>query len=86
MNTNRLIQTALVATSLLGAGLLRAADAPKLETTKDKVSYAIGMDLGIKIKRAGFDVDTAIIAAAIERARIKKLQAQSEDKAEGDKE
>lgn len=81
MNTNRLIQTALVATSLLGAGLLRAADAPKLETTKDKVSYAIGMDLGIKIKRAGFDVDTAIIATAINDALAGKAPPLSQEEA-----
>ena len=68
MNMNRLIQTTLVASALLSAGLLRAADAPKLETTKDKVSYAIGMNVGMSLKKAGFDVDTAIIAAAMNDA------------------
>ena len=68
MNMNRLIQTTLVTSALLSAGLLRAADAPKLETTKDKVSYAIGMNVGMSLKKAGFDVDTAIIAAAMNDA------------------
>ena len=68
MNTNRLIQTTLVASSLLCAGVLRAADAPKLETTKDKVSYAVGMNVGMSLKKAGFDVDTAVIAAAMNDA------------------
>ena len=68
MNMNRLIQTTLVTSALLSADLLRAADAPKLETTKDKVSYAIGMNVGMSLKKAGFDVDTAIIAAAMNDA------------------
>ena len=38
------------------------------ETTKDKVSYAIGMNVGMSLKKAGFDVDTAIIAAAMNDA------------------
>ena len=68
MNTNRIIQTTLVVSSLLCAGVLRAADAPKLETTKDKAGYAIGMDLGMRIKGAGFDIEYATIAAGLSDA------------------
>lgn len=63
MNTNRLIQTTLTASALLCASVLTAADAPKLETDKDKVSYAIGMNMGRNLKNQGVEVNDAAFAA-----------------------
>lgn len=81
MNTNRLIQSTLVVSSLFCAGMLRAADATKLETTKDKVSYAIGMQIGQSLKRAGFDVDTAILAGSLNDTLTGKTPALSMEEA-----
>ena len=81
MNTNRLIQTTLLASALLGAGILRAEDMLKLETTKDKVSYAVGMNVGLNLKRAGFEVDTTILATALNDALTGKTPALSQEEA-----
>jgi FKBP-type peptidyl-prolyl cis-trans isomerase FklB len=81
MNKNRLIQTTLIASALLGAGLLRAEDATKLETTKDKVSYAIGMNVGRNLKAQGFEVDPAIISQALSTALNGGTPALSEEDA-----
>ena len=81
MNTNRLIQTTLIASALLGTGILRAEDAPKLETTKDKVSYAIGMNVGRNLKAQGFEVDPAIISQALNTALNGGTPALSEEDA-----
>ena len=40
-------------------------EAPKLETTKDKASYAIGFNIGRDLKRQGLDLDPKIIAEGI---------------------
>src|SRR5215831_5630797 len=64
MNMHRLVPTTIVATLLCG-GLLHAADAPKLESQKDKLSYAIGMNIGGNLKAQNFDVDPAVLAAGI---------------------
>ncbi len=81
MNTNRLFQTTLIAASLLGTTMLRAEDAPKLETTKDKVSYAIGMNVGRNLKAQGFDVDAAIISQALSTALAGGTPALTEEEA-----
>lgn len=41
------------------------AAAPALNSKKDKVSYAIGADLGKKLKTADIDVDSAILTRAM---------------------
>jgi FKBP-type peptidyl-prolyl cis-trans isomerase len=68
MNTNRLIQTTLLASSVLWAGALRAEDTPKLESAKDKLSYAIGMNIGHNLKAQSFEVDIAVIATGLRDA------------------
>jgi len=53
------------------AGTSKTAAAPKatapvtLTTDKDKTSYAIGADLGMKLKQAEIDVDPAILSRAV---------------------
>ena len=81
MNTNRLIQTTLLASSLLWTGVIRAEDALKLETTKDKVSYSIGMNIGTQLKAAGFEVDAGIIASGLRDALAGNQPALSEEEA-----
>jgi len=53
----------------LGVALLqlpgRAEDKPALKDQKEKVSYGIGMNWGNQLKRAGFEVDVDVVAAAI---------------------
>src|SRR5207245_10287421 len=39
-----------------------------LNTQKDKVSYAIGMNIGAAMKRDGVDVDTAILLRGVKDA------------------
>jgi FKBP-type peptidyl-prolyl cis-trans isomerase FklB len=68
MKMNQLIRTALVATSVLWTCAARAEDPVKLESTKDKLSYAIGMNVGNNLKAQSFDVDAAIIANGLRDA------------------
>ena len=80
MNAHRFIQATLVASAVLCPGILRAEDAPKLETPKDKLSYAIGMNVGSNLKAQNFDVDSALIAAGLHDAIAGKC-AMSEEEA-----
>lgn len=45
-----------------------AADSPELSSTKDKVSYSIGMNWGNMLKRSGYDVDVNVVAGAMKDA------------------
>jgi FKBP-type peptidyl-prolyl cis-trans isomerase len=46
-------------------GASTAAAAPAVTTKKDKVSYAIGADLGNKLKASSIDVDPAVLTRAM---------------------
>lgn len=50
--------------SFFVAGPLDAAD-PSLKTTKDKVSYTIGAQIGTDMKRQGVDIDTEVLAKGL---------------------
>jgi UDP-GlcNAc:undecaprenyl-phosphate/decaprenyl-phosphate GlcNAc-1-phosphate transferase len=58
--------------AVLGIGLFvcgaGAQDQPALKTQKDKISYAIGLEMGKGVKEQGFDVDPAIVAMGIKDA------------------
>lgn len=45
-----------------------AQDQPALKTQKDKMSYAIGLEMGKGVKEQGFDVDPALVAQGIKDA------------------
>lgn len=79
MTMNRLIQTTLITASLLGTGLLHAEDAPKLESTKDKISYAIGMNIGRNLKNQGVEVNDSAFAAGARDAFAGKTSPLSEE-------
>jgi FKBP-type peptidyl-prolyl cis-trans isomerase FklB len=48
-----------------GAAKTDSAAAPALKTDKEKVSYAIGADLGNKLKASSIDVDPTILTRAL---------------------
>jgi FKBP-type peptidyl-prolyl cis-trans isomerase len=58
--------------AVLGLGLFVSAagaqDQPVLKTQKDKMSYAIGLEMGKGVKDQGFDVDPNMLAQGIKDA------------------
>jgi FKBP-type peptidyl-prolyl cis-trans isomerase FklB len=65
MNTKRTIKHTLITSALLLAGAVVAAEAPKLDTPKDKFSYAIGMNIGHSMKAQGVDVNLDVLASGL---------------------
>jgi FKBP-type peptidyl-prolyl cis-trans isomerase FklB len=45
--------------------LVCAQEAPALKTEKDKLSYAMGMDLGVQLKSVSVDIDAAVFAEGL---------------------
>ena len=63
-----LIKPTLLAISLgfaMGAMSLARAEAPKLETEKDKASYVVGMQIGGSLQQIKDDIDLDVVFAAI---------------------
>lgn len=56
-----------------------AATAPGLKTQKEKVSYAIGMEMGKGVKAQGIDVDPAVLAQGLRDAMTGAKPQMSED-------
>jgi FKBP-type peptidyl-prolyl cis-trans isomerase FklB len=52
----------------LFACTVSAQDAPALKTPKEKLSYAIGIEMGKGVKAQGFDVDPAVMFAGLKDA------------------
>jgi FKBP-type peptidyl-prolyl cis-trans isomerase FklB len=71
MNTKRLIHTTLVAAGLLLTLGLQAEDA-KPEAPKDKLSYAIGLNIGMNLKAQNFQIDPEVIAQGLRDAMAGK--------------
>ena len=71
MTSNRI--TSLVIATLLAVAA-RAQEKVELKEPKQKISYAIGMDIGSNLKRQEIDVDPKILAAGIADALTGKLQ------------
>ncbi len=61
------------------AGTKTASAAPVLSTKKDKVSYAIGADLGKKLKASSIDVDPALLTRALKDTLTEGKPAMSDD-------
>jgi len=63
--------------------LASAQEAPALKTEKDKLSYAMGMDLGGQLKARSVDIDTEVFAQALKTALAggKTLMTDAEAKA-----
>ena len=60
-------------------GTKTSAAAPALTTKKDKVSYAIGADLGNKLKTSSIDVDPTILTRALKDTLTGGKAAMSDD-------
>ena len=71
MTSNRI--TSLVIATLFAAAA-HAQDKVELKEPKQKISYAIGMDIGSNLKRQEIDVDPKILATGIADAITGKLQ------------
>ncbi|RPI03596.1 MAG: FKBP-type peptidyl-prolyl cis-trans isomerase [Zetaproteobacteria bacterium] len=61
--------------------LAQAQDAPTLKTEKDKLSYAMGMDLGAQLKARTVDIDPAIFARGLRDALTGGKTVLTEDEA-----
>jgi FKBP-type peptidyl-prolyl cis-trans isomerase FklB len=68
---------------ILLPALASAQEAPALKTDKDKLSYAMGMDLGAQLKARSVDIDTEVFAQALKTALAggKTLMTEAEAKA-----
>ena len=62
-----------------GTGTKTAGAAPALSTKKDKVSYAIGADLGKKLKASSIEVDPAVLTRALKDTLTEGKPAMSDD-------
>jgi FKBP-type peptidyl-prolyl cis-trans isomerase FklB len=52
----------------MAAGIAAAQDNPALKTQKDKLSYALGMDLGAQLKKSSVDVGPVVFAQGLRDA------------------
>jgi FKBP-type peptidyl-prolyl cis-trans isomerase len=52
----------------LVSGAAAAQDIPELKTQKEKVSYALGMDLGSQLRKQAIDVDPALFGKGLKDA------------------
>lgn len=57
-----------VAALFVTSTLAHSADAPKLESQQDKVSYSIGVDIGGTLKRQGIEIDPAKLIIGLKDA------------------
>lgn len=71
MTSNRITSLAVATLLALAA---RAQEKVELKDQKQKISYAIGMDIGSNLKRQDIDVDPKILGAGIADALSGKLQ------------
>ena len=50
---------------MVSVPLFAAANAPELKTTEDKVSYSIGSDLGVNLKKQGIAINPSVFARGV---------------------
>ncbi len=62
------VRLAIIACMFAAANLAFAAEKTELKTQKDKLSYAIGLDMGNSLKKNGLDVDPNIVVLGIKDA------------------
>jgi FKBP-type peptidyl-prolyl cis-trans isomerase FklB len=68
------ITAAMLVAVIAGFGPADAAENVQLKTGKDKLSYAIGVDVGNSLKKNSIDVDTDILSRGISDALAGKQQ------------
>jgi FKBP-type peptidyl-prolyl cis-trans isomerase FklB len=54
--------------AMLASGVAAGQETPKLTAQKDKVSYALGMDLGNQLRKQAIDVDPALFGQGLKDA------------------
>src|SRR6266542_1814513 len=64
----------IVSASLLALPLFGQEKSPQLKDQKDKVSYSIGMNIGLNLSRQKVDINTDVLAAGIKDAIAGKPQ------------
>src|SRR5437879_7770665 len=64
----------IVSASLLALPLFGQEKSPQLKDQKDKVSYSIGMNIGLNLRRQKVDINTDVLAAGIKDAIAGKPQ------------
>src|SRR5438034_11144942 len=64
----------IVSASLLALPLFGQEKSPQLKDQKDKVSYSIGMNIGLNLSRQKVDINTDVLAAGIKDAVAGKPQ------------
>lgn len=52
----------------LAAGIAAAQDTPAVQTRNEKISYALGMDLGNQLRKLGVEIDPAIFSQGLKDA------------------
>jgi FKBP-type peptidyl-prolyl cis-trans isomerase len=58
----------IVVGAMLASGVAAAQEAPALKTQKDKISYALGMDLGNQLRKQAIEVDPALFGQGLKDA------------------
>jgi FKBP-type peptidyl-prolyl cis-trans isomerase len=58
----------IVLGAMLASGVAAAQETPKLNTQKEKISYALGMDLGNQLRKQTIDVDPALFEQGLKDA------------------
>jgi len=58
----------IVLGAMLASGVTAAQEIPALNTQKEKISYALGMDLGTQLRKQGIDVDPALFGQGFKDA------------------
>jgi FKBP-type peptidyl-prolyl cis-trans isomerase len=66
--------TILAAIAMLAAAALARAESADLKDPKQRLSYAIGTELGANVKKQGIDIDPKALAAGLADALAGKLQ------------
>jgi FKBP-type peptidyl-prolyl cis-trans isomerase FklB len=69
--------TLLLAVSVVLAA--QAQEAPALKTTKDKTSYAMGIDLGKQLRKSSVDIDTSLFLQGLKDGMVAGKGRMSDD-------
>jgi len=76
-----IIRWMMAAIMLLTAAAAVAQQAPELKTDKEKISYALGLDLGNQLKRQAVDVDADVFMQGLKASLTGSKPLMTEDEA-----
>jgi len=78
----RELRVLLLISAFLG-GVVSAQEQPQLQTDKDKLSYALGMDLGNQLRRQSVEVDPDLFVQGLKAALAGSTAAMTEQEVRG---